>query len=150
QDIVYTAETPDAEPKILLDPNTWTQDGTAALAGTTFSCDGKYLAYGVTQSGSDWTTWKVLDVETRRPLADELKWVKFGGASWAADSKGFFYSSYPEPKPGEKYQAIPSHQKVSYHGLGTSQSDDVLVYERPDHPYWLVSPRATSDGQYLI
>jgi prolyl oligopeptidase len=149
-DVVYTAEMPDADPKVLLDPDTWTKDGTAALAGTAFSEDGKYLAYGVAESGSDWTSWKVLDVGTRRPLADELRWIKFGGVSWAADSKGFFYSSYPEPKPGEKYQAIPRHQKVYYHRVGTSQSDDVLVYERPDQPNWLVNARATGDGRYLV
>jgi prolyl oligopeptidase len=73
-DIVYTAETPAANPRVLLDPNTWTRDGTAALAGMTFSQDGKYLAYGVAESGSDWTSWKVLEVGTRRPLADELRW----------------------------------------------------------------------------
>jgi radical SAM/SPASM domain protein of GRRM system len=149
-DVVYTTETPDAEPQVLLDPNTWTKDGTAALAGTAFSADGKYLAHGVAQSGSDWTSWKVLEIASRRPLADELKWIKFSGVSWAADSTGFFYSSYPEPKPGEKYQAIPRHQKVFYHRLGKLQSDDVLVYERPDQPNWLVGARATSDGQYLV
>jgi prolyl oligopeptidase len=149
-DVLYTAETPDAEAKVLLDPNTWTKDGTAALAGTAFSEDGKYVAYGVAESGSDWTSWKVLDVGTRRPLADELKWIKFGGVSWAADSRGFFYSSYPVPKPGEKYQAVPRRQKVYYHRLDTSQGDDVLIYERPDHPNWLVGARATGDGRYLI
>jgi prolyl oligopeptidase len=149
-DVVYTAETPDAEPKVLLDPNTWTKDGTAALTEMEFSADGKYLAYGVAESGSDWTTWKVLDVATRRPLADDLKWIRFSSASWAADSKGFYYSRYPEPKPGEKYQAIPRHQKVYYHRLGTPQRDDVLVYERPDQPSWLLNARATSDGRYLV
>jgi prolyl oligopeptidase len=149
-DVLYTAETPDAEPKVLLDPNRWTKDGSAALAGTAFSQDGKYLAYGVAESGSDWTSWKVLNVGTRRLLADELKWIKFSSVSWAADSKGFFYSRYPEPKPGEKYQVIPRHQKVFYHRLATSQADDVLVYERPDQPNWLVSARATDDGQYLL
>jgi prolyl oligopeptidase len=149
-DVVYTAATPDAEPKVLLDPNAWSADGTVSLAGTAFSEDGKYVAYAVSGSGSDWTAWKVLDVETRRPLADELKWVKFGGVSWAANSKGLFYSRYPEPKPGEEYRAIPRHQKVYYHRLGSPQGDDVLVYERPDRPNWLVSARATGDGRYLL
>jgi prolyl oligopeptidase len=150
QDVIYTAETPDAEPKVLLDPNTWTKDGTAALAGTAFSRDGKHVAYGVTEAGSDWTSWKVLDVATRRPLVDELKWTKFGGVSWAADSRGLYYSAYPEPKPGEKYQAIPRGQKVYYHQLSTPQSCDVLVYERPDQPNWLVGAKVTDDGRYLV
>src|SRR5262249_48310072 len=148
QDVVYTAEAPDADPKVLLDPNTWAKDGAAALAGMEFSQDGEYLAYGVAESGSDWTSWKVLEVATRRPLADELKWIKFGSVSWAADSKGFFYSRYLEPKPGEKYQAIPCHQKVYSHRLGTSQSEDLLVYERPDQPNWRLNAWATSDGHY--
>ena len=149
-DVLYTAETPDAKPKVLLDPNTWAKDATAALAGTAFSQDGKYLAYGVAESGSDWTSWKVLEVATRRLLADELKWTKFGGASWAADSKGIYYSRFPEPKAGEKHQAAPRDSKVYYHRLGTSQSDDVLVYERPDQPNLLLGAWATSDGHYLV
>jgi prolyl oligopeptidase len=148
-DVVYTADLPDADPNVLLDPNSWTKDGTAALAGTAFSQDGNYLAYGVSESGSDWTSWKVLEVATHRPLADELKWIKFGGVSWAADSKGLFYSRYPEPKPGEKYQAISRHHKVYYHRLGTSQGDDALVYERPDQPNWRLNAWATSNGHYL-
>ncbi len=148
--VLYTAETPDAEPKVLLDPNTWSRDGSSALAGTSFSVDGKYLAYGVAESGSDWISWKVLEVATRRLLADELKWIRFGGASWSPDSKGFYYSRFPESKPGEKHQAIPRDQKVYYHRLGTSQRDDVLVYERPDQPNLLLGAWVTSDGHYLV
>jgi prolyl oligopeptidase len=150
QDVVYTAQTPDADPKVLLDPNAWSADGTAALAGMEPSADGKYLAYGVAEYGSDWITWKVLDVETRRPLADELRWTKFSGVSWSADSEGLYYSRYPEPKPGEKFQAVPRHQKAYYHRLGTPQADDVLVYERPDRPSWLLNVRVTGDGRYLL
>lgn len=150
QDVMYTAETPDARPQVLLDPNTWEKDGTAALTGSAFSADGKYLAYGVSRSGSDWVTWKVLDVAMRLPLADEIPWTKFSSASWTADSKGFFYSRYPEPKPGEKYQTVPSNQKVYYHRLGTPQNDDRLIYERPDQPSWILNAIATSDGRYLL
>jgi prolyl oligopeptidase len=149
-DVVYTAETPDAEPKVLLDPNGWTKDGTAALAATEFSPDGRHLAYGVSESGSDWVRWKVLDVGTRRPLAEDVRWTKFAGVSWAADSGGFYYSRYPEPKPGEKYQAVPRDQKVFFHRLGTPQADDALVYERPDRPNWLLAARVTGDGRYLV
>jgi prolyl oligopeptidase len=150
QDVVYTAETPDAEPMVLLDPNGWTKDGTTALAGIEFSPDGKHMAYGVSESGSDWLSWKVLDVGSRKPLADDLRWTKFTGVSWAADGTGFYYSRYPEPKPGEKHQAVPRHQKVYFHRLGTPQGDDVLVYERPDQPTWLLNARVTGDGRYLV
>jgi prolyl oligopeptidase len=149
-DIVYMAETPDADPKVLLDPNAWTVDGRIALAGMEFSPDGKYLAYGVSESGSDWNTWNVLNVETRRPVADNLKWIKFSGVSWSADSKGFFYSCYAEPKPGEKFHVSPRHHKVYYHLLSAPQQDDALVYERPDQPSWLLNARATSDGRWLV
>jgi prolyl oligopeptidase len=149
-DVMYTAETPDAAPKVLLDPNTWTKDGTAALAGMEFSPDGRYLAYGVSEAGSDWIPWKVLDVRARRPLPDDLKWTKFTGVSWSADSRGFYYSRYPEPKPGEKYQVAPRHHKVYYHRVGRPQSEDILIYERPDQPRWLLNARATSDGSYLV
>jgi prolyl oligopeptidase len=150
QDVVYTAQSPDAEPKMLLDPNTWAKEGTTPLAGMEFSADGKYLAYGVSDSGSDWTTWKVLCVETRERLADELKWIKFSSVSWTADSKGFFYSRYPELKSDQKYQTVPHNQKLYYHRLGTAQADDPVVYERPDQPSWLFNARATDDGRYLL
>jgi prolyl oligopeptidase len=150
QDVVYTAETLDAEARVLLDPNTWTKDGSAALAGMAFSTEGKYLAYGVADSGSDWTAWKVLDVATRQPRIDELKWIKFNAVSWTADSQGFYYSVYPEPNRDDKNQTISSRQKVYYHRLGTPQNDDVLVYDRPDHPNWLVSASVTRDGRYLV
>jgi prolyl oligopeptidase len=149
-DVLYIAKMPDAEPKVLLDPNTWTKDGTAALGGIAFSKDGNYLAYAVAESGSDWNSLKVLEVATCRLLADELKWIKGGGASWSADSKGFYYTRYPEPKAGEKHQAIPRDAKVFYHRLGMPQKDDVLIYERPDQPHWLLGAWVTSDGHYLV
>jgi prolyl oligopeptidase len=150
QDVVYTAATADAEPMVLLDPNAWTAAGTAALAGMEFSPDGKYLAYGVSESGSDWISWRVLDVATRRPLADDVRWTKFAGVSWAADGSGFYYSRYPEPEPGEKYRAVPRDQKLYFHRLGTPQTDDALIYARPDQPSWIVAARVTADGRYLV
>src|SRR5262249_24336452 len=115
-----------------------------------FADDGKYVAYGVSESGSDWAAWKVLEVETRRPLADELKGIKFGGVSWAPGARGLYYSRYPEPKPGEKYQAVPLDPKVYYHRLATPQSDDVLVYQRTDRPNWALNAHVTEDGRYLL
>ena len=134
---------------MVLDPNTLSADGTVALSGMQVSPDGKLLAYSLSASGSDWQEWKVRDVETGKDLSDHLKWVKFSGASWTRDSKGFFYSRYDEPK-GDSLKATNYFQKVYYHQLGTPQSEDVLVYERPDQKDWLFGGSVTDDGNYLI
>lgn len=150
QSVLYVQQSLDDEPDVLIDPNSWSKDGTVALAGTAFSDDGKYVAYGVQESGSDWRTWRVMEVETRKVLDDELKWVKFSGADWTRDSRGFFYGRYDEPGEGEAFQNVNLNQKVYYHRVGTSQADDVLVYKRPDHPDWGFSLSVTEDGRYLI
>ena len=150
QYVLYRLESLDAEPKVLIDPNTWSKDGTIALAGTAFSDDGKYLAYGVQDAGSDWRTWRMMDIETREVLDEELKWIKFSGASWTRDSKGFFYGRYPEPAEGAAFQNLNLNQKLYYHRVGTPQSEDVLVYERPDHPDWGFSTNVSEDGRWLV
>ena len=135
---------------MLLDPNNWTKDGTEALSGMAVSDNGLYLAYGVSKSGSDWQTWKVLDIAATKPMADDLEWVKFSGASWTNDNLGFFYSRFPAPEKGETFQATNASQKLYYHRLGTPQSSGRLVYERPDHPEWTIGGGVTEDGRYLI
>jgi prolyl oligopeptidase len=150
QSVVYTLDRLDGEPRPLLDPNTWSKDGTVALAGEVPSDDGKYLAYGVAEAGSDWRTWKVLDVASGKPLGDELKWVKYSGAAWAPDGKGFFYCRYPEPKAGETFTALTFNMMLYFHRLGTPQADDVLVYKRPDHPDWGFAPEVSEDGRWLV
>ena len=101
QSVFYTVESLDAAPRVLLDPNTLSKDGTVALSGMAISDDGNLLAYGLAASGSDWNEWKVRDVRTGQDLADHLRWVKFSGASWRKDGSGFIYSRYDAPKPGE-------------------------------------------------
>ncbi|MCE9562723.1 MAG: prolyl oligopeptidase family serine peptidase [Planctomycetes bacterium] len=150
QSVLYTQDTLESEPKLLMDPNTWTKDGTIALAGTALSDDAKYLAYGTAEAGSDWNIWKVMDVHGAKPLTDELKWVKFSSASWTLDGKGFFYSRFPEPKKGDTFQSLNVNQKLYYHRIGTPQSEDVLVYERPEKPEWTVGGGVSEDGRYLI
>lgn len=150
QSVLYRLETLDSEPSVLIDPNGWSEDGTAALAGLSFSDDGKYLAYGIQQAGSDWRTWRILEIETGKLLEDELKWLKFTSAEWTPDSKGFFYGRFAEPEEGAAFQSLNLNQKVYYHRVGTSQSDDVLVYERPDQPEWGFGQTVTDDGRYLI
>jgi len=150
QPVLYTMETLDGKPRVLIDPNKWSKDGTVALQGMEVSDDGKYLAYGVAEAGSDWHTWHVLEVAGGKVLSDEVKWIKYSGASWTTDNKGFFYSRFDEPKPGEEFHKVTLNQKVYYHHLGTPQSDDVLVYRRPDHPDWDFGANVTEDGRYLI
>jgi prolyl oligopeptidase len=150
QSVLYTLTNLDGEPTVLLDPNTLSEDGTVALAGLSISENGKFLAYSLSTSGSDWQEWKVREVESGQDLADDLKWSKFSGASWTQDSEGFFYSRYDEPNETTKLQDANYFQKLFYHHLGTSQSEDVLVYERPDEKEWGFSGDVTEDGAYLI
>lgn len=150
QNVLYVQDSLDGKPELLLDPNGWTKDGTAALAGLSISEDGKYLAYGVAEAGSDWVNWKVMRLADKKLLEDELKWVKFSSVSWTKDNKGFFYSRFPEPAAGQKFQSLTFNQQVFYHRVGTSQSEDVLVYHRPDQPKWGFSANVTEDGKYLV
>lgn len=151
QNVLYVARTADGQDaRVLLDPNTLSKDGTIALAGLEVSDDGQYLAYGLAEAGSDWNTWKVLKVQTGENLKDELKWIKFSDASWTKDGKGFYYSRFPEPKEGAAFQSLNVDQKLYYHRLGTPQSEDLLVYERPDQPKWTIHGQVTEDGQYLV
>ncbi|VTS08316.1 prolyl oligopeptidase family serine peptidase [Tuwongella immobilis] len=150
QAVLYVQDSLEAEPRVLIDPNAWTKDGTAALGGLSISDDAKYAAYAVNDAGSDWQTWRVLTVADGKLLSDELKWCKFTGIEWSKDGKGFFYSHYPEPKPGETFQSLNLNQKLFYHVLGTPQSEDKVVYERTDHPDWGFSASIGEDGKYLV
>src|SRR5689334_16913368 len=149
QSVLYTVNTLDGKPQEVLDPNMLSADGTVAVSGMEVSPDGKLLAYSLSASGSDWQEWKVRDVAMSKDLSDDLKWVKFSGVSWTRDGKGFFYSRYDEPK-AEALKGTNYFQKVYYHKLGSPQSEDVLVYERPDQKDWLFTGTVTDDGSYLI
>ncbi|MCF2145451.1 prolyl oligopeptidase family protein [Desmonostoc muscorum LEGE 12446] len=150
QSVLYTLKSLDAEPRVLLDPNKLSEDGTVALSGLSISEDGKLLAYGISTSGSDWQEWKVRDVETGEDLQDHLQWIKFSGASWTHDSQGFFYSRYDEPNEKTRLEDVNYYQKLYYHQLGKPQSEDVLIYHRPDQKEWGFSGDVTEDGHYLI
>ncbi|HEX8441197.1 prolyl oligopeptidase family serine peptidase [Archangium sp.] len=150
QYVLYTADSLDAEPRVLLDPNTLSTDGTVALSGTAISQDGNLLAYGVASAGSDWMEFRVRDVRTGKDLPDIIKWVKFSGASWTRDGKGFFYSRYDEPKAAEALRGANYYQKLYFHKLGTPQAEDVLVYERKDQKEWGFGGSVTDDGRYLL
>ena len=148
--VLYQMDALDDEPAELIDPNKWAADGTIALSGTAFSSDGKYLAYGVQESGSDWRTWHVMEIETGKKLDDKIKWIKFGGCDWAPDNKGFYYNRFDEPKKDAKYDGVSQNQKVYYHKLGTQQSEDVLIHKEPEHPDWGFQLNVTEDGNYLV
>ncbi len=150
QAVLYVMHTLDGEPRVLLDPNTWSKDGTVALMGLGFSDDGKYVAYARSEAGSDWSTWQIMEIESRRVLSDELKWTKFSNAAWTKDSKGFFYCRFPEPTQSAEFQALNFRNQLYYHRVGTPQSDDVLVYWRPDQPEWRYDATVSDDGRYLI
>ncbi len=149
QNVIYWLESLDSEPQLLLDPNTLSEDGTVALSGTAVSRDGKLLAYGLSEAGSDWQTWHVRLVDDGKDLEDRIEWVKFSGASWDKNAEGFFYSRYDAPDGAALKQANYYH-KLYYHKLGMPQSDDRLIYERPDQKEWGFFTEVTEDGCYLI
>ncbi|MBW4637138.1 MAG: prolyl oligopeptidase family serine peptidase [Gloeocapsa sp. UFS-A4-WI-NPMV-4B04] len=150
QSVLYTQTSLDAEPRVLLDPNKLSEDGTVALSGLSISEDGNLMAYGLSTAGSDWQEWKVRDVEKCEDLGDHLQWIKFSGASWSSDNQGFFYSRYDEPNEATKLEDVNYFQKLYYHQLGKPQSEDILVYERADQKEWGFNGGVTEDGRYLI
>jgi prolyl oligopeptidase len=150
QPVVFRSTALDAAPAVLLDPNALSPDGTIALSGASFTEDGRHMAYALSESGSDWIEWRVRDVETLADLPDVVKWSKFSGAAWKKDGSGFYYSRYDAPREGEAFQGINKYQKLYYHGLGTSQQEDLLIYERPDQPDWSFSADVTDDGRFLL
>ncbi len=149
QSVLYTLSSLEAEPRVLLDPNLLSEDGTIALSGLEISEDGNLITYGLSSAGSDWQEWQVRDVETGADQ-DHLRWIKFSGASWTQDGQGFFYSRYDEPDPEAKLEEINYFQKLYYHRVGTPQGEDVLIYDRPDQKEWGFDGSVTEDGRYLI
>jgi prolyl oligopeptidase len=149
-DQLMIAEKLDGEPRLLLDPDTFSEDGTVGLAGWKVSPDGRLLAYGITSGGSDWREWKIRDIETGQDLPDHLQWLKFTSAYWTVDSSGFYYTRFDEPQSGKELQGTNSFNKVYFHRVNTSQDEDLLVYERPDKKDWLFNARQSEDGRYLV
>lgn len=149
QSVLYVQEK-NGEARVLLDPNTLSADGTVALSGVEISKNGRYLAYGVSKSGSDWQTWAVRDVRTGKDLNDNIEWVKFSSAAWTPDEKGFYYARYDAPKAGEELSGQNYFQKLYYHKIGTPQSADILVYHRPDQKEWGFGATVSDDGKYLV
>ena len=153
QAVFYVQDGLNAEPRVLIDPNTMSTDGTVALAATEVSRDGKWVAYSTAAAGSDWNTIRVRSVDTGEDTTDDVEWVKFSSASWTKDNAGFFYSRYPAANAGEgngKTFSELEHQRIYYHRFGTPQTEDKMIFERADEPKWFVNGATTEDGRYLI
>ncbi len=150
QSVVYTQASLDEEAELLIDPNTWSDDGTVALASYFPSPDGTHVAYLVQDGGSDWRVGEVLNIETGEKLDDRLEWLKFTGLSWAGDSSGFYYSRYPATSEEEKFRSLNKDMTIYFHEVGTPQEDDVVVYAAPDNPDWGPRAQVTDDGNHLI
>ena len=148
QSVLYVQDSLDGEARVMLDPNKLSTDGTVALTGTSFSHDGKYMAYTISRSGSDWTEIYVIDTESGQTLDDHIVWAKFTGAAWCGD--GFYYSAYDAPEAGKEYSNVNENHKIYYHKLGTPQSADRLVYENKAYPKRFYSASVSDDETLLF
>ncbi|MEJ2719940.1 MAG: hypothetical protein P8181_02195 [bacterium] len=148
QSVLYVQETLDGTPKVVIDPNKLSEDGTVALRATGYSENGKYLAYGLSKSGSDWQEIHVRDIDTGKDFDDLLKWCKFTGLSWKHDNTGFYYNRLPE-EGSVPEEDRNNYSKVYWHALNTPQSQDVLIYEDPANKEYGFYPFVTDDGKYL-
>jgi prolyl oligopeptidase len=154
QNVIYWQEGLEGEPKVLLDPNTFSADGTVAISGLSITDDGMLAAYSIAVAGSDWVRWHVRDVTTGEDLADLVEWSKFSGAAWMKDGSGFFYEGYDAPDPStseaEALKTANYFHKVYFHRLGTAQGEDELVFHRPDDKELNLGAQVTDDGRYLL
>lgn len=149
QSVLFRTANPGEPGEVFLDPNTFSDDGTVALAALSFSEDGAYCAYAVSASGSDWVEIRVMRTADKQLTDDRINWVKNSGASWAPDSKGFYYSAYDKPEAGV-YSSQNQYQKVYYHTLGQPQSSDRLIFEDPAHPLRYFGAWASKDGKWVF
>ena len=148
QSVFYSQKGVNGTPEVFLDPNKFSPDGTSVLSAFTVSKDGKYVAYGISEGGSDWVTLSLMEVDSRNKLADELKWLKASGVSWQGN--GFYYSRYPAPEKGKELSSKNEFQAVYFHKVGTPQSDDVLIYEDKEHPQRFQNVGTTEDERFAI
>ena len=150
QSVLFVREGLNGTPRMLIDPNTWSPDGTIALGEWEPSKDGRRIVYAVQEGGSDWRIVRVLDVETGQVLPDEVRWVKFSALDWAHDGSGFYYSRFPQPASGQEFQSTNERQAVYFHRIGTAQTADRLVFEQPDRPQLSNVAEVSDDGRWLI
>ncbi len=135
---------------VVLDPNSLSPDGSIALSGFAPSPDGRHFAYGQSQGGSDWSTYYVRELGTGRELPDVIRWVRSLSVAWTGDGQGFFYGRYPEPRPGKALEDVVRDKKIYYHALGSPQSADRVVYERPEEPLLFIDVDVDETGRYVF
>jgi prolyl oligopeptidase len=150
QSVLYVRDRLDGPARMLVDPNLWSKDGATALGEWVPSEDGKHLLYSVQDGGTDWRSLRVIEVDSGRLLADEVKWVKFSELDWAKDGSGFFYSRFPEPATAQQFQSLNENQTVYFHRLGSPQSADRLVYADSARPKLNNTAQVSDDGRWLI
>ena len=150
QSVLYWSNAYNGEPRVLINPNEWSEDGTVALGGGRVSDDGKYFAFLRKESGSDWSTIRVVEIESGNELKDELLWTRWGNIVWNADATGFFYIRYPEPEEGKKFLASAVNPMIYFHKLGEDQSQDQFVYRDQEHPERSFYLQRSEDDQYLV
>ena len=148
QSVLYRKDTLDGKPEVFLDPNTLSDDGTVALTGVYMSPDGRYTAYTISRSGSDWSEIYLLDTATGQLLPDHIEWAKFTGAEWYGD--GFFYSAYPVPEAGKEFSNANENHRIYYHKIGTPQSEDKVFYEDTEHPLYFHSLHIPHGSHYAF
>ena len=150
QSVLYIADSINDPGKVFFDPNKLSADGTAALSGSSFTDDGKIWGYGISRSGSDRTEWRFMNVETGEYLTDTLRPNRQGGVSWLNDNSGFYYSRFPDAQAGAELKGASKFQKIYFHKMGTPQSEDKLIYERPEDGELFVGGGVTEDGKFLV
>lgn len=150
QPVLYVMDRPAADGEVLVDPNAFSEDGTVALVDAVPSANGRLLAYATTDAGSDWMTWRILDVATKTLLPDVVEWSKFSTAAWRADASGFFYGAPRRPEPGQELEGETRGLRVLYHRLGAKDGEDEVVFSAEDQPEWLPHATVTDDGRYLV
>ncbi|HET7571235.1 MAG TPA: prolyl oligopeptidase family serine peptidase [Gaiellaceae bacterium] len=150
QPILYVGGSPEDEGRVLLDPNTLSADGTVAVTGATFTEDGRLLAYATSDAGADWMTWHVRDVESGADLPDVVHWSKIAGGAWLADGSGFYYSAYDRPPEGHELVQYSGLLRIRLHRLGTDESEDAVVFERPESAHAMPIATVTEDGRFLV
>ncbi|MEW6322118.1 MAG: prolyl oligopeptidase family serine peptidase [Acidobacteriota bacterium] len=148
QSVLYVQQGLSGAPEVLIDPNTWSEDGTVRLTAFAPSRDGRHAVYGISRSGSDWQEYRVIEIATKRTLDDKVEWVKVSGVAWHGN--GFYYSRYPEPPTGRELSSANEHHQVFYHRLGTPQAQDEKVYEDRAHPQRFHTVETTEDERYAL
>jgi prolyl oligopeptidase len=150
QDVLYVMSSAEDAGRVLLDPNTLSEDGTVSMSSFEVTADGELLAYATSQAGSDWMTWQVREIQSGQDRADTVEWAKYSGASWLRDGSGFYYGAVDPPSAGAEYLDPAAPHKLYFHRLGTDQSADPIIFAAPGEPEWISEAEVSDDGRYVL